>query len=373
MKKFKYYLVLAFSLTATVMLSQIEVYVSSVLDSTIKEYTEDGTYVGNFIEPFAGGLNRPQSLIFMNDGTAITTGFLNSQIKQYDGETGAFIGNFSSGYSLTFPTRMRIGTDNLIYVLQNDATINKVVRFDLNGNFVDEFTSVGIPGAVGMDWDDAGNLYVASFGGAVDGFVQKFDPSGNDLGVFIDSTILQGPTSIWFNNNGDLLVMDWADGIVRRFDSNGQYIDDFITGLMNPEGFAFLPNTTGNTLLIGDRGSDTVEHFDEFGNYIGVFTSGNNLEDPNAIVVRDPTLSVTDNKNDVVFVWPSVGRLFYFNNKNTMKLESVDIYNSHGQLIDSVNLLEEISWNASGYSEGVYIIVGTINGTRVTQKIVVKK
>lgn len=370
MKILKFYLTICLSLTVSVLSAQIEVYVSSVLDSTIKKYDENGTYLGNFIAPFSGGLNRPQALIFMDDNTVIVTGYLNSQIKQYNATTGVYIGNFSSGYNLTLPTRMRIRDDNLIYVLQNDATVNKVVRFDLDGNFVDEFTSIGVPGAIGMDWDDNGNLYVASFGGAVDGYVQKFDAAGNDLGTFIDSTILQGPTYIWFNDAGDLLLMDWTDGVVRRFDSNGQYIDDFITGMTNPEGVEFLPD---DTILVGDRGTDSVERFDSNGNFIETFTSGNNLGDPNAIVFRDPILSVSEKKIEKVFVTPTIGAIFNFNTTITPDYKSLNIYSSNGLFIEKINLLDNVSWDARAYAEGIYFIVANQNGVRETQKIVVKK
>ena len=52
--------------------------------------------------------------------------------------------------------------------------------------------------------------------------VRKFDTNGVDQGLFINSG-LSGPTNIWFDSNGDMLVADWSGGAVRRFDSNGNF------------------------------------------------------------------------------------------------------------------------------------------------------
>ena len=47
-----------------------------------------------------GGLNGTEDILFHPDGSVLVTGFGNTTIKRYDGETGAFLGDFSSGYAL---------------------------------------------------------------------------------------------------------------------------------------------------------------------------------------------------------------------------------------------------------------------------------
>ena len=247
---------------------------------------------------------------------------------------------------------MKIGPDGLIYILQWSNVNNKVVRFDQDGDFVDEFTSVGIPQSIGLDWDNDGNLYVSTYGQGTNGYVQKFDTLGNDLGIFIDSVILQGPTNI-----------------VRRFDSDGNYINDFITGMVNPEGIAFLPN---GDMLLGDWGTDTVEAFDENGNSLGTFASGNSLSDPNAVILRDITLSIPDHKKDVVFVTPSIGDSFNINTTISSEFEQLSVYNSLGILVDVIDP-DRSTWNASSYAEGMYFIVAIQNGIKVSQRIIIKK
>jgi hypothetical protein len=169
----------------------------------------------------------------------------------------------------------------LLYVLQWSGN-GKVKRYELDGTFVDEFTSVGVSQSIGIDWDSNSNLYVSSYGGAS---VRKFDPSGNDLGIFVNSN-LAGPTNIWFDDNGDLLVIDYNGTAVKRFDSAGNFVNNFITGLGNAEGVAFLPN---ENILIGNGATNSVKKFDSNGNYIEDFIPGGsgNLLRPNAVVIRE--------------------------------------------------------------------------------------
>lgn len=105
---------------------------------------------------------------------------------------------------------MKIGADSLLYVLQWSGN-GKVRRYQLDGTYAGEFTSVGVPQSIGLDWDSNGNLYVSSYTGDN---VRKFDPNGNDLGLFVTSN-LAGPTNIWFDDNGDLLVSDYDGTAVK--------------------------------------------------------------------------------------------------------------------------------------------------------------
>ncbi len=105
-----------------------------------------------------------------------------------------------------------------------------------------------------------------------------------DQGIFVDSN-LAGPTNIWFDVNGDLLVSDYAGTAVKRFDPSGNYLNDFLEGLSNSEGIAFFLN--GN-ILIGNGGDSSVKLFDSSGVYIEDFVASGagNLLNPNAIVIR---------------------------------------------------------------------------------------
>ena len=262
----------------------MEVLVNSRGTNAVFRYDLGGNYLGEFIAAGAGGLIGPEDILFHPDGTVLVTGFGNAAIKRYNGSTGAFIGDFSSGYALATPSKMSIGPDDLIYVTQWGTTQNKVVRFGLDCVFVDEFTSIGTPNGLGHFWDDQGRFYISVYGNGANGTVQRFAADGTFLDIFIDSSILQGPTGLLRLANGGVLVQDWTTGTVQRFDENGAHVGAFISGLTNPEGIAFLP--TGE-MLMGDWGVDAVHIIDFMGNNLGYFCSGNGLTDPNCVRVRE--------------------------------------------------------------------------------------
>ena len=207
-----------------------DLFLTSFQNDAISRFnTETGTFLGYFVSPGAGGLDRPQDVFFHPvSGHLLVTGFLNNQIKMYDGQNGNFLSNFSSGYSLNNPTKMILGPDSLLYVSQWDG---RVVRFTLEGNFVDEFTSINIPAGLGMTWDEDDNLYVTSWGNdGFDGQVYKFDMQGDSQGAFINSAMLDGPVGIWRDESGDFFVVDWRLGSVLQFDSNDKFEVIFISG-----------------------------------------------------------------------------------------------------------------------------------------------
>lgn len=315
--------------------TQVEVFVNSRGTNAIKKYDGDGNYLGNFIAPGAGGLASPEDIVFHPDGSILVTGAGNGAIKRYDGQTGAFLGNFSSGYTLEIPSKMSIGWDSLIYVTQWGTAQNKVVRFDLDGHFVDEFTQTPTPNGLGHLWDADKNFYISVYGNGGNGTVQKFNSLGASLGTFINTSILQGPTDIWFDGNGDMLVEDWTAGKVLRYNAGGQYVGEFITGLTNPEGIAFLPN--GN-LLIGDWGEDAVHLIDSTGNVLGYFTSGNGLADPNNVIVRLTTTTSAGERSQTpsLSVHPNPASDFVFLETAAVYF-SVDLFDTAGRTVLSAN------------------------------------
>jgi hypothetical protein len=257
----------------------------------------------------------PQDILFLEDQGIVLISNLNSgNINRHDAETGAFINTFAGG--INGPTRMKIGPDGLIYVLQwnNNAPVR---RYQTNGTFVDNFTSQGVNQAIGLDWDAAGDLYVSSFNGT---FVRRFGPDGSDKGLFVDTNLV-GPTNIWFGENGDLFVIDYSGGAVRRYDSNGNFILDFILGLVNPEGVDFFPN---GDILIGNGGNGSVRQYTSNGTLLGdrIAPGSGGLMTPNAVVVRS-RFYINAGLNDAWFNAATPGQGFFvtvFPDQKTMFL-----------------------------------------------------
>ena len=244
----------------------------------ILRYYEDGSYSEVFTDE---NLGWPQEIVVLeSQNIVLISNVSTNNITKYDLKTGEYKGIFAAG--INGPTRMKIGNDNLLYVLQwrGDGLVK---RYQLDGTFVDNFTTVGVNRSIGFDWDSQGNLYVSSFNDAT---VRKFDPSGNDLGIFVNSN-LSGPTDIWFDDNGDLLVNDWRGGVVSRFNSSGAFLGVIITGLTEPEGVSYFEN---GDFLIGNGGvgSGSIKRYGPNWNFIKdqIPHGFKGLKRPNAITIR---------------------------------------------------------------------------------------
>ena len=276
---------------------------------------------------------------------------------------------------------MKIGADSLLYVLQWSGN-GKVRRYELDGTFVDEFTSVGVSQSIGIDWDSSGNMYISSYNGK---YVRKFDQNGNDMGLFVTTNLL-GPTNIWFDDNGDLLVIDYNGTAVKRYDTSGNFINNFITGLGNAEGVDFFPN--GN-ILIGNGATSSVKLFDSNGNYIEDFipSGSGGLITPNAVVIREiNVLSVDDNtlkSNSFILEqnYPNP-----FNPTTNIRFRIADrgfatlkVFNVLGNEIETLvnKELEEgeykFTFDASGIPSGVYFYQLKVGSFIQTNKMVYLK
>lgn len=295
MKKLLLLLILLTLVISSKIFSQnLEIYISDAGNFSnppwqILKFDENGENPEVFIND---QLAWPQDILFLDNQQVVLISNLNTgRITKHNSTTGTYIDDFATG--INGPTRMKIGSDSLLYILQWSGN-GKVLRYQLDGTFVDEFTRLGVPQSIGLDWDSDGNLYVSSYTGD---HVRKFNTNGNDLGLFVNSNLV-GPTNIWFDDGGDLLISDYNGTAVKRFDSNGNYINDFLTGLSNSEGVDFFPN--GN-ILIGNGATSSVKLFDSSGNYIeDLISSGaGNLLTPNAVVIRENgVVSVSEEENN---------------------------------------------------------------------------
>lgn len=314
-------------------------------------------------------LDWPQDIVFLEHENIVLISNLNSGlISKFDASNGSYIGEFATG--IGGPTRMEIGADSLLYVLQwNNNT--RVQRYQLDGTLVDQFTQANTGTAIGMDWDVDGNFYVSSYNGK---YIRKFSPEGADLGNFI-STNLEGPTNIWFEENGDLLVADWTAASVKRFDNMGNFLGVFFTGVPQAEGVDFL---NSGDIVIGSGAASAVKLYDTNGSYIkDIIPAGSlNLLTPNAVVFR-PSLSSSTSivYEDHTFVTPSIGQQFQLlQTGQTPVYSSIEVYNASGLLVQKINLAQVTEWSASQLADGVYYLSASLkNGKIARQKIVVAK
>lgn len=336
----------------------------------ILRYNLDGSNPQVFIDNdfFVGeGVGWPQDILFLEDqNVVLISNLVGNRITKHDASTGAYIEDFATVDG--GPTRMKIGSDNLIYVVQWSSSNNKVLRYEQEGTFLGEFTDEGVPSSVGFDWDSDGNLYVASYGTHK---VTKFDTNGISQGLYI-STDLSGPTNIQFESDGNLLALNWNGGNIKRFDTNGDLLEIFTIDVSQPEGIAINP-VTGN-YIIGNGGPAQIDEFQPDGTFVSsLVTSGaGGLVQPNAVVIRETTFSIEEHSKKKVMVTPTMGSIFHLNTTETESILDLNVYNVMGQQVSSISL-EDPYWDAQGLNEGLYIIKGKTADSYFHQKIIVKK
>ena len=192
-----------------------------------------------------------------------------------EGETPRFDG----------PMGVAAGDDGRIYV--TDSGNNRVCEFDAQGRFVQEFGSFGVakpsvgatatyePGSlnypVGIDLDDDGNVYVASF---YNDSIEVFDPDGTPLRRFPDPTEVTGKGGSGYEGRG-IAVTDVAvsgDRVyatdayqVVVFTLEGEYVTQWGKpgsgegDLDRPNGIAVSRN--GETVYVSDSNHGRVTAF----------------------------------------------------------------------------------------------------------------
>ena len=370
-----------------------ELFVSSRNTSSVKYFDgATGAFKGDFVSESSGGLSSTQEVAFGLDGHLYVSGRGNTAIKKYNGITGEYIGDFTSGYELDNPTKMTFGPGSILYVSQWGSRENKtkVARFNsVTGVFIDEFTT-DLSNGCGHAWDAEGNLYVASFGtSTVPADVKKFDSNGNFIGVFTEAGHLQGAVNLWFDDSGDLLVVDWTLGSVLRFGgTTGAFKSVFISGMTNTEGVAIGPD---GLLYFCDWKQNEIVRFNATtGAKVGTFTSAGAMLAPNGLVFAPTTRTI-------VSVKETHGRLSlnyelqqnYPNPFNPVTLitfslfesspVTLNIYDTTGHLVSTLideNLGEgEYSevWNGQNMHSGLYFYQLTAGNITETRKMILLK
>jgi len=344
----------------------------NIQTSQVLRYDIDGSNPQTFIssDTFAdNNVGWPQDIIFLEDqGVVLISCLIGNKITKHDADTGDYIEDFADVPG--GPTRMKIGTDGNIYVVQWSLTDNKILRFQQDGTPLGEYSDVGVSRSVGLDFDGAGNIYVGSYGSNT---VTKFDSSGISQGVLID-TQLSGPTNVMVEQGGNILVLNWNGGNIERFDSNGNHIETFTTAVTQPEGIAIHPVTFN--YVVGNGGPGQIDEFLVDGTFQQSIVSNGSggLLQPNAVVFREvPTASINDNDaKKKILISPTIGTNFKLNTSETQLLDSLEVFTLLGQKVATISLLQE-TWNANSLQEGTYLLIAKKEQSQFIQKIIVKK
>jgi sugar lactone lactonase YvrE len=217
----------------------------------------------------------------------VISDYVANSIRVYDGNTGSFLRDFTTGSQLNSPIGFTFDRFGNIYVGWNgckygpllcsafDLDKDRVQVFDSHGIFIKDFVtsakSGGLRGPDTLAFGPDGNLYVSSFW---TNEIKRYNGStGAFLGNFVDANSgLESPSDIAFGPDGNLYVSSYLTGVIKRYDgANGSPMGDFITGLSNPMFMAFGP--IDHNLYIGSDYSGIVKRYNgSTGEFLGNFT-----------------------------------------------------------------------------------------------------
>ena len=152
-------------------------------------------------------------------------------------------------------------TESRVYAA--DQGDGKVKIFDMNGNFISEFSAPELVGQAlqGIDSDQDGNIYVAT---VLNGKILKFSPDGTLLLTINNGTA----DDVEIDSQGNIYQPDEFDNVVKKYDSNGNFISE-LTGFEVPVNVAIDSN---NNLYVLDYPNfdavSGIKKFDSSGTFL---------------------------------------------------------------------------------------------------------
>ena len=182
---------------------------------------------------------------------------------------------------------------------------------------------------------------------------------------------LSGPTNIHRETDGNFLVLNWSGGTIQRFSDTGSFIETFTTEVSQPEGIAEHP--ISSNYIVGNGGPARIDEFAPDGTYVGPIVPDGfgGLIQPNAVIIREASLSVEDKSEKKLILTPTVGSTFRILNAQLNAIDSFEVRNIQGQIVAQFSA-KDSQWNAHALAEGIYFVRSAESG-RLLQKIIVKK
>ena len=203
-------------------------------------------------------------------------------VLRFDGQTGSPKGVFiaAGAGGLASPAQMILGPDGKLYIA--DSVANVVKRFDLDGNFIDNFTLAGpLTNPIALRFGPDGKLYVMC-----GGLTRQIHRFGGTTGVH--ELMVVNTTATRMNSQSDFMFMPSTNDFlvvnaggtlnrVSRFDfTTGAFISYYInssggTSTLNaPTSIIIGPD--GNYWISSSGGTNKITRFN--------ITTGAKIDDP---------------------------------------------------------------------------------------------
>jgi sugar lactone lactonase YvrE len=220
-----------------------------------------------------------------------------------------------------FPEGIAADQAGRIYVATFDFSTDNVIHvFGRNGHLE---TTISLPGVVplGLEFDKAGNLYVANF---VGGTVLKFTPPFNSGSLPAQTFPVCGGAgagcglnALAFDAAGDLYASDSFGGNVFKLDLPSGAVSTFVSNdLLKPGSHGFPPfganglafDAAGKNLYIANTADDRILKYDLAAKTLSVFAESINGADGVAFD-RHGRLWVAANQGDEIVALNAKGRV----------------------------------------------------------------
>ncbi|MCA9397640.1 hypothetical protein KC573_02325 [candidate division WWE3 bacterium] len=197
----------------------------------------------SFVQDFVDtGLTNQHSIVYGPDGDLYLANTDSSEIIQYDGETGTFIGVIAdSGDGLGSPYGIAFNDSGVMFVTDRSSGL-----FRIDSGVVTNLSAGSF--SIGNEFGPDGRWYVVNDAAGQQN-IQVYNPT---TGALIETFVANGagglgrPGDIEFGSDGNLYVSDVTGDTILRYDgTTGAFIDTFITavGVSQPLGIAFHPST----------------------------------------------------------------------------------------------------------------------------------
>ncbi len=198
-------------------------------------------------------------------------------IKEYDLQ-GAYVRDVIPARSFSAPQYGAIGPDGLLYV--SSFTTHRVAKFDLQGKFLGDLVPNDgvVLGKTFLTIRDDELIVSGSNNGAIGVYDLATGAYKRNL---VEEGIVSGAHTVLWLDSGEMLVTDIITNSIRRFASDGTYINDFSADpiLAQPAGMELSPD--GQSLYVSNFTNGQINEFDlATGDLIGqLFQAGTAADD----------------------------------------------------------------------------------------------
>ena len=208
-----------------------------------------------------------------NASELLISNFFSNTIVRFDPATNTNLGSYSGG-NLRGALGMNVGADGLLYVC-SEAN-NSIQRFNMTTHaYVDTIISgANLNGPTGITFDSSNNILVGNFNNDT---ITKYNSAGTFLSTLVTtgSGGINGPdVGLTVGPDGNLYVPSFDSNAVQRYNATtGAFIDTFIPagvgGMSQPRTILFRDNKVWVT---SDNGNKVLRYGLD-GSFIDTFVS----------------------------------------------------------------------------------------------------